>query len=78
MAAVVLRSTFLLVDDDIGNPGTGAIRSGRGGVLGVHFTVNGPSFGGVREEAFLSVSAIMLFMSCLERRLSPFTNKAVR
>ena len=66
MAGVILESTFLPGVDDVGNLGAGGIRSGRGGVLGVHFTVGNPSFGGVREDRLLSVSAIMVFISCLE------------
>lgn len=47
------------------------IRSDRGGVLGAHFATEDPSFGGVWGNAFLSVSAIMLFISCLEKIYQP-------
>jgi len=77
IASDILKSTFLPGDDDTGGPEVGGIRSGRGGVLGVHFAVNDPSFGGVWRDAFLSVSAIMLFMSCLEKSLSWFRYKRV-
>lgn len=46
IAGVILKSTFL-PGDDTGDPGVGGIRSGRGGVLGVHFAADGPSFGEV-------------------------------
>lgn len=46
IAGVILKSTFLSVDDT-GDPEVEGIRSDRGGVLGVHLAVNNPSFGGV-------------------------------
>lgn len=64
-AGVAFKSIFLLGDDDMGDTEVAGIRSGRGGVLGVHFTVDNPSFGEVWEDVLLSVSAIMLFISCL-------------
>ena len=72
IAGVILKSTFLLGDNGTGGPGVEGIRSGRGGVLGVHFAVDDPSVGGVWGNAFLSVSAIILFISCLKRSLSCF------
>lgn len=72
IAGVILKSTFIPGDDDNGNPGVGGIRSGRGGVLGVHFTICDSSLGGVWGDVFLSVSAIMLFISCLKGALSRF------
>lgn len=44
MTGVILASTFLPGDDDGGDPGVGGMRSGRGGVLGVHFVLGDPSF----------------------------------
>jgi hypothetical protein len=72
MAGVILKFTFLPGDDGSADAGLEGIRSDRGGVLGVHFAVDSPSFGGCWENAFLSVSAIMLFISCLEKSLSRF------
>ena len=72
VAGVILKSTFLPGDDDSGGPGVGGIRSGRGDVFGVHFAIGDPSFGGVCGSAFFSVSAMILFISCLKRSLSRF------
>jgi hypothetical protein len=47
VTGVILTSPILLGDDDAGGAGVGGIRSGRGGVLGVHFAVDNPSFGEV-------------------------------
>ena len=47
IAGVILKSTFLPGGDGAGGPGVEGIRSGRGGVLGVHFAVDDPSFGEV-------------------------------
>ena len=74
---VILTSTFLSGDNDGGDPVVGGIRSGRGGVLGVHFASGDPSFGGVLVNASLSVSAMMRFISCLKRSLSCFNQQDV-
>ena len=71
-AGVILTSTRLSGDNDCGDPAVGGICSGRGGVLGTHFAVGDPSFGGVWVNASLSVSAMMRFISCLEAFLSRF------
>ena len=69
---VTLKSAFFPGDEETGGSGVEGIRSGCGGVLGVHFPTGDPSFGGVWGNASLSVSAIMLFMSCLKITLSCF------
>jgi len=66
IADVTLKSAFFPGDEETGGSGVEGIRSGRGGVLGVHFPTGDPSFGGVWGNSFLSVSAIMLFMSYLK------------
>ena len=67
IVGVILKSIFLLGDGGNSDPGVGGIRSGRGGVLGFHFATGDPSFGEVWRYASLSVSAIMLFISCLQK-----------
>ena len=47
IAGVILKSIFLPGDDNTGDPWVEGIRSGRGGVLGVHFATDVPSFGEV-------------------------------
>ena len=68
----VLTSALLSGDNDGGDSVVGGIRSGRGGVLGVHFAIGDPSFGGAGASAPLSVSAMMRFISCLKRSISCF------
>lgn len=66
MAGVILKSIFLPEDNGTGDPDVEGMRSDRGGVLGVHFAVDSPSNGVVWGNAFLSASAIMLFISRLK------------